>query len=202
MRDPPENETLLRFHARLLSGDRVASNELTRLVLPFLLDDITRHGRNLDEQLTCDGVIDAVLDYCSNPQQFDAELRIPLVRFLANAAWRNVQNLLTSERRRKVREKTASKKKPEASVAFDPEARNIQLEAHDQADKKRNAMLEALSDPKDREILLLKLDGVREHDRFAQIMDLTHLPTEQQRAEVKRRKDRITRLLRRKGLLP
>jgi RNA polymerase sigma-70 factor (ECF subfamily) len=200
MRDPPE-EPLLALHERLLCGDRLASENLARLVLPSLQEEIARRFPHADEQLISDGVIDAVLDYCASPQQFDTSKGVPLARFLATAAWRNVDNLLVGERRRRQRERRAGEETREADVALDPAARNLQREEEEQSAARRAAILAALDDPKDQEIMALRLDGVRDTAEYARILTITDLPIERQREEVKRRKDRITRFLRRKGLL-
>jgi RNA polymerase sigma-70 factor (ECF subfamily) len=202
MRDPPDRNALCALHDRLLRGDRLASEELSRLLLPPLVEEIGRRFRTTDEQIISDGVIDAVLDYCGDPHQFNTDKGVPLDRFLAKAAWRNVENLLTGERRRKQRERKVGSKKREADVALDPVARNIRQEELRQLDEKQAAMFAALDDPKDKEILRLKLDGVRDTARFARVLDITHLPVARQREEVRRHKDRIIRFLRRKGLLP
>jgi RNA polymerase sigma-70 factor (ECF subfamily) len=202
MRDPPDHDPLLALHHRLLRGDRLASEELARLMLPLLQEELTRRFPRADEQLVSDGVIDAVLDYCASPQQFDPSKDVPLDRFLATAAWRNVGNLLIGERRRRRREKKAGGEKREADVALEPAARNIRREEEEQWAERRSAILAALDDLKDREIMALRLDGVRDTAAYARILLITDLPIQRQREEVKRHKDRITRFLRRKGLLP
>jgi RNA polymerase sigma-70 factor (ECF subfamily) len=191
-----------RLHERLLVGDRLASEELLRLLLTPLVQEIGGRFPRVDEQLVSDGVIDALLDYCACPGQFDAARDVPLDRFLATAAWRNVDNLITSERRRKERERKVGSKKREADVALNPVARNIRQEELQQLAEKEAAMFAALDDPKDKEILRLKLEGVRDTASFARVLNITHLPVAKQREEVKRHKDRIIRFLRRKGLLP
>lgn len=202
MRDPPDRDALHALHERLLSGDRLASEELLRVLLPSLQSEIARRFPRADEHLVSDGVIDSVFDYCVHPEQFDTSRNVPLDRFLATAAWRNVDNLLLGERRRKQRERKVGGEKREASVAFDPVARNILQEEERQRDERRAAMFDALDDPKDKEILALRLQGVRDAAPYAHILGITDLPLKKQQAEVRRHKDRITRFLRRKGLLP
>jgi hypothetical protein len=150
--------------------------------------------------LVSDGVIDAVLDYCARPHQFDATQGVPLDRFLATAGWRNVDNLLRGERRRKQRERMVGSEKREADVAFDPVAGKIRQEELRELEARKAAMFDALEDPKDKEILALRLQGVRETAAFARVLGITHLPLERQRQEAKRHKDRISRLLHRRGL--
>jgi RNA polymerase sigma-70 factor, ECF subfamily len=202
MHDPPDRAVLDALHERLVLGDRLASEELSSLLLPRLIDEVSRRFPTADEQIINDGVIDAVLDYCVHPQGFDANKEVPIDRFLATAAWRNVDNLVIGERRRKQREKVVGRKKREADVALDPPARKIKQEEEDEVNRRCTAMFEALTDPKDKEILRLKLEGVRDTSAFAHVLKITHLQVAKQREEVKRHKDRITRLLRRKGLLP
>jgi RNA polymerase sigma-70 factor, ECF subfamily len=202
MPDPPDHDNpLMTLHERLLRGDRLASEELARLQLPPLQEEIARRFPRADEQLVSDGVIDAVLDYCASPHQFDPGKDVPLDRFLATAAWRNVDNLLVGARRRRRREQKAGGEKREADVAFDPAARNIRREEEEECAARRTAILAALDDPKDKEIMALRLDGVRDTAAYARILTITDLPVQRQREEVKRHKDRITRFLRRKGLL-
>lgn len=202
MRDPPEPDTLHQLHERLLAGDRLASEELSRLLLIPLSQEIGKRFPKVDEQIVSDGVIDAVLDYCTCPGKFDISRDVPLERFLAAAAWRNVDNLLIGERRRKFRERKVGSKKREADVALDPVARNIRQEELQELNEKEAAMYAALDNPKDKEILRLKLDGVRDTASFASVLGITHLPVALQQEEVRRHKDRIVRFLRRKGLLP
>jgi len=202
MNDPPDRNVLDALHQRLLLGDRLASEELSRLLLTRLIEEVGRRFPTTDNQIVSDGVIDAVLDYCGDPEQFNADRGVPLDRFLATAAWRNVDNLVIGERRRKQRERKVGSKKREADVALDPPARKIRQEEEDELNRRCAAMFDALTDPKDKEILRLKLEGVRDTAAFAKVLKITHLPVAKQQEEVKRHKDRIIRFLRRKGLLP
>ena len=52
--------------------------------------------------------------------------------------------------------------------------------------------------PNDQQLLALRLQGVRRTEAFAEILGITHLPIETQRREVKRAKDRIDKMLRRR----
>lgn len=202
MPDSPDHYPLPALHDRLRCGEPMAPDDLARLLLPLLGDDLARRFPHADEQLIHDSVIDALLEYFASPQRFDASRNVPLDRFLASAASRNLTNSLLAEQRRKRREKAVGSKKREADVALDPAARNIQREDLEHGRQQRCAILAALEDPLDKEVLALMLDGVRDTATFARILHLTDLPTREQREEVKRRKDRITRRLRRKGLLP
>jgi len=117
------------------------------------------------------------------------------------AAHRNVANLGCGEQRRKQREQRTAATKCEADVALNPLARNIQREEREELERRRATMLAALKTERDRDILTLWLDGVKDNAAFATVLNVTHLPLDRQRVEVKRHKDRILRFLRRKGLL-
>jgi RNA polymerase sigma-70 factor, ECF subfamily len=201
MSDPPTH-AFQALHERLRRGDRLASEEASRLLLVPLQEEMARRFPRADEQLLSDGVIEALLDYCASPDQFGPGNGVPLDRFLAAAAWRNVSNLLVGEGRRKRREKKAGSKNREADVALDPAARNIRREEQERADEQQAALLAVLDDPRDKEVLLLWLQGVRETAAYVRALNIGDLPLEEQRAQVKRRKDRVLRRLRRKGLLP
>jgi hypothetical protein len=202
MPEAPDPALLLALHERLMNGDRRSSEELSRLVLSALLDSVARKFQGVDDHLIGDGVIDAVLDYCARPSQFDPSRGVPLFGCLSRAAWCNVENLRCGEKRRKAREQGTATGKREKVVALDPAARKIQQEEQGIVEKRCAAMFDALSNPKDKEILRLRLEGVRATAPYAQVLGITDLPPKQQRDEVKRHKERIRQFLRRKGLRP
>jgi RNA polymerase sigma factor (sigma-70 family) len=201
MLDPPDRATLDALHIRLCGGDRVASGELARLLLPYLAAAVARGCRRADEQLIHDAVVDALLEYSEHPDRFDPSQHVPLEGFLSTAARRNILNAIRGERRRKEREQKVGSEKHELSVADDPVAGNIKQEDSARLAERRAAILAALTNPTDRDVIVLWLDGMRESSAYAAVMHITHLPTDEQRAEVEREKERILRFLRRRGLI-
>jgi RNA polymerase sigma-70 factor (ECF subfamily) len=201
---PPlfDSSQLLGLHRRLCDGDRTASEELAALILEPLVDAISRRFPRSDEQTIWDGVVDALLDYCARPAQFDAGREVPLDRFLHLASRRNVINLLRGEARRRAREETAHSD-VSAAVELDPTAGNIlQQEKTREVQQQQEGMMKRLSDPRDQQILALRLQGERRTEAFAEILGISHLPIEAERREVKRTKDRIDKILRRHGGRP
>lgn len=187
------------LHRRLLAGDRTASEEVVRLLHASLIQEVTAQFRQADPHSIWDGVIDAILDYCARPQQFDTERGVSLKRFLRLAARRNVMNILRGEQRRKVREEAARHAWAPSSVELDPAAGNLlQKEETTQRQRQQTALTNALQNPHDQRLLALRLQGVRRTEAFAEILGITHLPIETQRREVKRAKDRIDKMLRRR----
>lgn len=194
-----DSAQLLALHRRLLTGDRTASEEVVRLLHASLIQGVSAQFRHTDQHLIWDGVIDALLDYCARPQQFDAERGVPLTRFLRLAARRNVMNTLRREQRRKAREEAVGHAWATSCVALDPAAGNLlQKEESAQRQRQQTALTEALQHPNDQQLLALRLQGVRRTEAFAEVLGITHLPIETQRREVKRAKDRIDKMLRRR----
>jgi RNA polymerase sigma-70 factor, ECF subfamily len=198
---PPrlDSSQLLGLHRRLCDGDRTASEELAELILEPLIDAISRRFPRSDEQTIWDGVVDALLDYCARPHQFDEERGVPLDRFLCMASRHNVTNLLRGETRRRAREE-AAQSDARSVVELDPTAGNIlQQEETRELQRQQEGMMERLSDPRDQQVLALRLQGERRTEAFAEILGISHLPIEAQRRAVKRTKDRIDKILRRHG---
>src|SRR5437899_1757123 len=108
MAEEPDTQSLIPLHHRLLEGDPVASEEVTTALLFRLVHEMQRKFPQTDVHLVSDGVTDALLDYCAKSAAFDPKRGVPLDRFLAKAAWRNIANLLRGERRRKVREEKSA----------------------------------------------------------------------------------------------
>jgi DNA modification methylase len=195
-----DSSQLLKLHRRLCDGDRTAPEELAELILESLVEAIIRRFPRTDEQFIWDGVIDAILDYCAQPRQFDERHGIPLDRFLQMAAWRNVANARRGEARRMAREVKAGQTHATTAVELDPVVGNLlQKEESGQLHQQGVDFMNLLQDSKDRQILALRLQGERRTTAFAEILGISHPPVEVQRREVKRAKDRIDKILHRKG---
>ncbi len=202
---PPRfaSSQLLAFHRRLCDGDRTASDEFAELVLKLLVDQVARRYPRTDEQIIWDGVSAAFLDYCGRPHQFDAGHGVPLDRFLRTASWRNVANILRSNVRRRTHEAEAARAYATVTVELDPVVGNLlQQEENAQLHQWEEDLMNLLQDPRDRQILALRLQGERSTEAFAEFLGVSHLPIAAQRREVKRAKDRIDKILRRKGGRP
>lgn len=197
---PPrfESSPLVALHRRLCDGDRTASDELAALVLNPLVERVSRRYPRTDTQIVWDGVSEAFLDYCSRPHQFDEQRGLALDRFLQMASRRNIANILRSHVRRQAREEEAARVYASAAVELDPVVGNLLYqEENAQLHQQEEDLLNLLQDPKDRQILALRLQGERRTEAFAAILGVSHLPIEAQRREVKRAKDRIDKILRR-----
>lgn len=194
-----DSAQLLTLHRRLLAGDRTASEEVVGLLHASLTQEVSSQFPHTDPHIIWDGVIDALLDYCARPQQFDADRGIPLESFLRLAARRNVMNMLRSAQRRKTREEAVGHAWAASSVELDPAAGNLlRKEESMRQQRQRAALASTLQNSNDQQLLALRLQGVRRTEAFAELLGITHLPIATQRREVKRAKDRIDKMLRRR----
>jgi DNA-directed RNA polymerase specialized sigma24 family protein len=150
-----------------------------------------------------EAVTEAFLDYCAQPHRFDVGRRVPLHLFLLMASRRNMLNLLRNEGRRRAHEGEAGQLYAKSAVELDPVVGNLlQKEESEQLHQQEEEFMSLLQGPKDRQILALRLRGERSTKAFAEILGISHLPADVQRREVKRAKDRIDKILRRKGGRP
>jgi DNA-directed RNA polymerase specialized sigma24 family protein len=145
-----------------------------------------------------EAVTDAFLDYCARPQRFNESRGVPLASFLLMTSKRNMLNLLRRETRRKAHEEQAAQAYARSTVELDPVAGNL-LQQEETAHQQKEDFMDLLQDPKDRQILSLRLQGERRTEVFAAVLGISNLPIEVQRREVKRTKDRIDKILRRQG---
>jgi RNA polymerase sigma-70 factor, ECF subfamily len=199
MKKSRKPDELLILHERLLSGDRIASEELARHVLRPLVDEVSRKFPTTDADIVCDGVTDAILDYCAKPTLFNPGRGLPLARFLQMASWRNVANLVRSEKRRKAREQRAASEPETPSVELDPAAGKVTQEEFQRQRRQTAQMLDALENSTDRRILELRLSGERRTEAFAKMLGISDLSLNIQRRKVKQAKDRIDKILHRHG---
>jgi DNA-directed RNA polymerase specialized sigma24 family protein len=197
MGEPGDAERLLVIHKRLLDGDRVAPEELAAHLLERLAQEVARKFPHTDVHFAYDGVTDALLDYCAKPAAFNASRGVPLDRFLAQAAWRNVANLVRGEQRRKAREEKSAALAGKEDVELHPSAGNP-LQNAERSQEQQAELVQMLDDPMDKKVFQLRLTGERRTAVFAQVMGISHLPLAEQRRTVKKAKDRIDVLLRRK----
>jgi DNA-directed RNA polymerase specialized sigma24 family protein len=181
----------------------VASEELAQRMLERLVSELGGKFPFTDSQLISNGVTDAILEYCAKPVSFDASRGVPLDRYLAKAAWRNVANLWRGEKRRKAREEKSVEYSDQKVVELHPSAGNL-LQNEALAQKEQVAeLMQTLENPVDRQVFKLRMLGERRTEEFAKAMGISHLPLVRQRSAVKRAKDRIEKLLkRRKALRP
>jgi len=199
------NATGERLHRELLGGDALAFSKIAELFLPPLVGALSRKFHNLsDPHLPNHAVADALLTYLAAPQKFDPT-RGKLFTYLWVAAHSDLLNHIEAERKhtsRKTNEKVVElrpvhavnekegEQDPEKELLLAEQSSLIQLKIND-----------IVSDESDRKVVELMLDGVRETAAYAEILAVSDKPSAEQKALVKRAKDRIKIALQR-GLRP
>ncbi len=193
-----EDDALLALHRRLLDGDRVASEEAARLLLVPLMEETRQQYPRLDEQLIADAVVDALLDYFSEPSRAESRGQSGPRAFLRKAAWRNAANVYRSTKRRKVREQTWMTRTHNPHVEDASALGTLIQQEESQARNRQLAELMALlPDKLDREVLRLRLQGERRVEVFAAVLGISQLSASEQRRIVKQTKDRIDKVIKR-----
>jgi RNA polymerase sigma factor (sigma-70 family) len=208
----PSEQTQLFLHSRLLSFDPTAPSDFIDDFLPSLLDAL--HGAFPDHMLSDptivdDCAIDTLLHFAERPQRFDPE-RGTLWTYLYVDAKGDILNALDRETRRRRRELSIL-----PTVALEEQNRNEQQEKEsfhlvfqDDSDYLPAGVsgisLEAevnniLSDPKDLALIELIVAGVRETERYAEILGITELSPQEKRQHVKKVKDKLKKRLTRLG---
>jgi RNA polymerase sigma-70 factor (ECF subfamily) len=198
-----------RIHKRLLSGDPVASAEFARVYMEPLVRYLRRrHPEVNDETLAWDAATNAVLDYAENPSSFDPK-KSGLFGYLKMASHRDLLNALEKERRRGASERSAGLRAVELSPGGGKELQRDEdverVGERTELDEERSQRImekvyEALPDPRDRRMLELMMDEVRETEAFAEVLGIRDRDEAEQRKTVKRHKDRIKKRVQRLGL--
>jgi hypothetical protein len=186
----------VEIHERLLGGDPVASSELAEEVWQTLLRSLAEKNPRLrGTEFIEQAVSDALISYIKRPAQYDPQKR-GLFGFLLMSAEGDLRNALARAKRRRGREVGFD------SVELETGPRNIPIdtiELSEEADAVRRTLNTLFADPKDCVAAALVLDGERSTESYVGIWGLESLPAEEQKREVKRRKDRIKKVLERHG---
>jgi DNA-directed RNA polymerase specialized sigma24 family protein len=187
-----------QIHERLLAGDVTAPAELAEGLIEPLLQRLTKKYPQLhDSDLLYDAVTDALMSYIKRPAQFNPNKR-SLIGFLFMAAEGDLLNALAKEKRR--RQKEISLDDVELGLAAgNSEIEEGISEKEPEREKLRQALPRLFRDPRDLVMVELMISGERTTEAFVKILEIRHLPMDQQRREVKRHKDRLKKRLERYG---
>lgn len=201
------SEQEIEIHKLIIQKNELALLKLYDTYGETIIDKLKKlysNTSNTDHSIIIEAVNEALWGYYNNPNTFNPELNT-LHRFLEIAAERDLINLLTKEKRYHSQKINISKnvefdnKTGNSSLAgnYNPENQLIQNELSERI----NLLLQQhLSNETDIEIAKLILQKERSNTLFAEILNLTHLPLENQTKIVKKNKDRIKKIIERKGL--
>ncbi|MGL4647767.1 MAG: hypothetical protein ACRC1H_00055 [Caldilineaceae bacterium] len=185
------------LHERALEQDVTAISELAHLLVPWMQEGVKRQWPRAEEADVVTAVTDAFMAYRHRPEIYQPD-KGPMVRFMVMAAVGDLRNLYDKQKR-------YDKRFPgfPQSVANDGDEQENEVESgvdEDMTDlmilMSRNAELEAniiglFPDPIDRQVLDLIVQSVRQFEIYAMVMQIEHLPIDEQRKRVKRARDRI-----------
>jgi hypothetical protein len=197
----PMQGEALALHARLLDGnDPLAPSDLATSYLEPLARSLQRTDPRSDEDDRYTAAEDALLDLIKRPDMYDGS-RMSLEAFLRMAARRDLQNLQRKSRRHAIRraewgavELSPTQREHLADSDADPARIAEMYETVEEQTCRRLALSDAVTHGlSEGELTALRLiqEGERRTSLYAAALEIEHLPEREQRARVKRVKDKL-----------
>lgn len=192
-------------HERIFQDDSTAFAELSEFALPhlghFLQTQFPEQESHQHEMVA----IDTLLVYHAQPAKYNPE-KLNLFAYLRMAARGDMLNAIDKQSRQNQRlhnleDPLIQEQLPSQGILSDTGNLDEWLQTH--TDYSRAGIIEKLSNElnnQDQEILLLMLDNVRNHEPYAKVLNIEHLPLPEQRKIIKQNKDRLQKRLVRFGL--
>lgn len=197
----PSRHWQIQKHQQILNQDSpTAFAQLSELALPHLIEFLQHEFRQAEVHLHETAAIDSLLTYHDAPQKYDPD-KLSLFAYLRMAARHDLLNAIDHSNRQKrpLRDidepAIQSQLVTEAGLESDLSYLDQWLENSDSSKQTILRQFEDNLDTTDRQLFLLMLNGVRETEPYAEIMGLAAQPVAEQRQEVKRAKDRLTKKL-------
>ena len=198
----PSRHWQLQKHHQILNQDSpTAFAQLSEIALPYLVSYLKKEFYQVETHLQETAVIDCLLTYLAAPEKYDPE-KLTLFAYLRMAARHDLLNAIDSNNRQgrplldidepSIQEQLAQFDATE----FDPDYLGTWLGPDTSAS--RQAVLHRFEqelNSTDRQLFLLMLNGVRETEPYADILQVSQLPVAEQRRDVKRAKDRLIKKL-------
>lgn len=193
-RDVDLRELGINLHERLLNkADNRVTAEISEVFLPTLISDLRNRFPNLgDPHLVQTIAIDTLIRYFEQPKRFDPT-RGTLIGYLYMDAYGDLRNILKQQQIFVELHPVVSEYEMAIAIGGDdPEQKLL-----DKASPLVQRTLARLTDPTDRELVLMMMDGVRETRAYAEALGLQDQPIAVQARAVKQHKDRLKKALRR-----
>ncbi|MEO8287943.1 MAG: hypothetical protein ABI670_16060 [Chloroflexota bacterium] len=193
-----DNTEAQAIHLRLLAGDPTASYDCVVFWQPILERHLNANYAPVyrrDPQMIEAAALEAIFNYTAAPYKYNPE-RSGLGTYMQLSARGDLLNALS-------REKTESAKASslDAVELFVSDGKNLEESALERIDAGalwEKVMLE-ITEPLDRQVLVLMLTGERTTAAFADVLGVSYRPETEQKAIVKRCKDRLSKRLTRLG---
>lgn len=188
------------LHNRLLAGDRVASAELSRHVVPELVRRLSLRWRSLrGTDSVHDAAVEVFVAYLRSPERYD-QGRSSLVGWLELQAHADLTNDYRSPRRSFHHQRVTfvgGDHVETADIARKSGRMSSDVYPSDADDELLSRVLRAVEDPTDRRLLALIIDDERSTAVAARVLGIEHLSDREQAQIVKQNKDRIKAKVRR-----
>jgi DNA-directed RNA polymerase specialized sigma24 family protein len=198
-RDIDLRELGITLHKQLLNKtDNRVTAELSEVFLPLLISDLRRRFPNLrDPHLVQTVATDTLITYFEHPERFDSA-KGSLIGYLYMDAYGNLRNILMQQQIFVELHPHVPEHEVAAAIGGD----DPEQELIEKSSPLVQRMLEHLTDPTDRELVLMMMDGVRETSAYAEALSIQDRPIDEQVHAVKQHKDRLKKALRRKVAPP
>ena len=195
----------LRLHQRLLEDDPTAQHDLADIYLEPLVVWLTETHPSVSPEFCIEAAEDALLALIRNPQSYSPQ-RQTLEVYLRMSARGDLRNILAKERRHH------DGRVPWQSVELSPDAGKYLGQQDDpslamQLAEEAQSAMNAIPDSLRKKLSQTELRGVelilrkeRRSQVFAELYGLLHLPEKEQLRQVKRIKDRLTKMMKRAGI--
>ena len=200
----PTLEEAHTLYDRLLANAPTASSDLVVAFLDPLAEWLARRYPSADPHDCDTAAEDAILNLLKHPTSYKPA-RQTLEVYLRMSALGDLKNVLRGERRHSSRRVAlevvehappvgnhAQEDDPAMVVECDEVIRARLVRQERAADAVRHAV-----SPEESKVLELMQDRIRSVAAYAAVLRITHLPVEEQRQQVKRVKDRLTKRLQR-----
>jgi hypothetical protein len=190
------NDEELQLHHLLLSGDQRARSQACWRYLGPLTQRLQKYNPRIDSSIVEEAAIDAMLDYIDRPASYNPALK-PIASYLLMSASGDLKNKLRAEQRHRDHQVSLSE-----NVGFAPAMGNSYTDdnllerittSNLQAD-----IIAVAKDDQERAVLDLMMQGVREYQPYAELLDVQQLPPLQQREAVNKAKERLRVRVKRK----
>ncbi|WP_420628311.1 RNA polymerase sigma factor [Candidatus Leptofilum sp.] len=194
----------MQKHQEILTeSNPTAFAQLAELALPHLIHFLRREFRQVEPHLCETAVIDCLLTYHQSPNKYNPD-KLSLFAYLRMSARHDLLNAIDKHNRQK--RPLVHINEPDVQSQLIGEDNTVEdgfSFADWLGDDNKTATqtilheFEANLSSTDRQLFLLMLNGVRETEPYADILQISTIPITEQRREVKRAKDRLTKRLQR-----
>lgn len=198
----PSRPWQIQKHQEILNqSSPTAFAQLSELALPHLVTFLQREFRQVESHQCETAAIDCLLTYNQAPEKYDPG-KLTLFAYLRMSARHDLLNALDKARRQghpliNIDEPSVQPQLvDDANLEEEAFALDTWLDGNATASEQIILQnFETNLSSTDRQLFLLILNGVRETEPYAEILGIADAPTTEQRHEVKKAKDRLTKSL-------